>query len=93
MGPEFDPADIDRLQLQSFALEQLINRQVLYQATDMLGLTLADSEVNRQLVDSPAYQVAGEFNEALYRQQVQMLGFTPLQFVDEVRQGLGSELL
>ena len=44
----------------------------------MLGLTLADSEVNRQLVDSPAYQVAGEFNEALYRQQVQMLGFTPL---------------
>jgi peptidyl-prolyl cis-trans isomerase D len=93
MGPEFDPADIDRLQLQSFALEQLINRQVLYQATDMLGLTFADSEVNRQLVDSPAYQVAGEFNEALYRQQVQMLGFTPLQFVDEVRQGLGSELL
>ncbi len=93
MGPEFDPADIDRLQLQSFALEQLISRQVLYQATDMLGLTLGDSEVNRQLVDSPAYQVAGEFNEAVYRQQVQMLGFTPLQFIDEVRQGLGLELL
>ena len=93
MGPEFDPADIDRLQLQNFALEQLINRQVLYQATDMLGLALSDAEVNQQLVESPAYQVAGEFNEALYRQQVQMLGFTPLQFIEEVRQGLGSELL
>ena len=93
MGPEFDPADIDRLQLQNFALEQLIDRQVLYQATDMLGLALSDAEVNQQLVESPAYQVAGEFNEALYRQQVQMLGFTPLQFIEEVRQGLGSELL
>ncbi len=93
MGPEFDPADIDRLRLQNFALEQLINRQVLYQATDMLGLALSDAEVNQQLVESLAYQVAGEFNEALYRQQVQMLGFTPLQFIEEVRQGLGSELL
>ena len=93
MGPEFDPADIDRLQLQNFALDQLINRQVLYQATDMLGLAFSDADVNQQLVDSPAYQVAGEFNEALYRQQVQMLGFTPPQFIEEVRQGLGSELL
>ena len=93
MGPEFDPADIDRLQLQNFALDQLINRQVLYQATDMLGVALSDSDVNQQLVESPAYQVAGEFNEALYRQQVQMLGFTPPQFIEEVRQGLGSELL
>lgn len=93
MGPEFDPADIDRLRLQNFALDQLINRQVLYQATDMLGLALSDSDVNQQLVESPAYQVAGEFNEALYRQQVQMLGFTPPQFIEEVRQGLGSELL
>ena len=77
MGPEFDPADIDRLQLQNFALEQLINRQVLYQATDMLGLALSDAEVNQQLVESPAYQVAGEFNEALYRQQVQMPDLHP----------------
>ncbi len=93
MGPEFDPADIDRLQLQNFALDQLVNRQVLYQATDMLGLAFSDADVNQQLVESPAYQVAGEFNEALYRQQVQMLGFTPPQFIEEVRQGLGSELL
>ena len=93
MGPEFDPADIDRLQLQNFALDQLVNRQVLYQATDMLGLAFSDADVNQQLVESPAYQVAGEFNEALYRQQVQMLGFSPPQFIEEVRQGLGSELL
>ena len=93
MGSDFDPADIDRLQLQNFALEQLINRQVLYQATDVLGLALSDAVLDQRLRESPAYQVAGEFNEALYRQQVQLLGFTPPQFYEEVRQGFGSELL
>ena len=66
MGSDFDPADIDRLQLQNFALEQLINRQVLYQATDVLGLALSDAVLDQRLRESPAYQVAGEFNEALY---------------------------
>ncbi len=93
MGPEFDPNDIDRLQLQNYALDQLINRQVLYQAADTLGFSLSEGEVNQRLLESPVYQVGGQFNEALYRQQLQLMGFTPVQFIAEVRQGLGSELL
>lgn len=93
MGPEFDPNDIDRLQLQNYALNQLINRQVLYQAAGSLGFSLSESEVNQRLLESPVYQLGGQFNEALYRQQLQLMGFTPVQFIQEVRQGLGSELL
>lgn len=93
MGPEFDPADIDRIQLQNYALDQLVNRQVLYQAAAQLDIGFSDAEVNRRLLESPAYQVAGEFSEAVYRQQLQLMGFTPLQFIQEVQQGLGSELL
>ncbi len=93
MGPEFDPNDIDRLELQNYALEQLINRQVLYQAAGSLGISLSENAVNQRLLESPMYQVAGQFNEAVYRQQLQLMGFTPVQFVAEVRQGLGSELL
>jgi len=93
MGPEFDPADIDRVQLQNYALEQLVNRQVLYQAAAQLGIGFSDAEVNQRLVESPAYQIAGEFSEAVYRQQLQLMGFAPVQFIQEVQQGLGSELL
>ena len=93
MGPEFDPADIDRLQLQNYALEQLVNRQVLYQAAAQLGIGFSGVEVNQRLVESPAYQIAGEFSEAVYRQQLQLMGFAPVQFIQEVQQGLGSELL
>ena len=93
MGPEFDPADIDRVQLQNYALDQLVNRQVLYQAAAQLDIGFSDAEVNRRLVESPAYQIGGEFSEAMYRQQLQLMGFAPVQFIQEVRQGLGSELL
>ena len=93
MGPEFDPADIDRIQLQNYALEQLVNRQVLYQAAAQLDIGFSDADVNQRLVESPAYQIDGQFSEALYRQQLQLMGFAPLQFIQEVRQGLGSELL
>jgi peptidyl-prolyl cis-trans isomerase D len=93
MGPEFDPADIDCVQLQNYALEQLVNRQVLYQTAAQLGIGFSDAEVNQRLVESPAYQIAGEFSEAVYRQQLQLMGFAPVQFIQEVQQGLGSELL
>ena len=53
MGPEFDPADIDRIQLQNYALDQLVNRQVLYQTAAQLDIGFSDAEVNRRLVEVP----------------------------------------
>jgi peptidyl-prolyl cis-trans isomerase D len=41
MGADFDPNDLDRLQLQQFALSQLINRQVLYQAAADLNIAVS----------------------------------------------------
>ena len=69
-----------------------MNRQVLYQTAAQLGIGFSDAEVNQRLVESSAYQIAGEFSEAVYRQQLQLMGFAPVQFIQEVQQGLGSEL-
>ena len=38
MGENFNPDDIDPLQLQQYALQQIINRQVLYQAAGDMGV-------------------------------------------------------
>ena len=46
MGPDFDPSNIDVLQLQAYVLQQLINRRVLYQATAGLGLSVDPDAVN-----------------------------------------------
>ena len=93
MGPDFDPSNIDRLQLQEYVLQQLINRQVLYQATDELGIAVPPETVNDELLNSPAYQVDGQFNEAIYRQQLRALGYTPLSFVAEFSNALSAETL
>ncbi len=91
LGPEAD--DIDRLELQQTVLERLISRSVLEQAADGLGIRVPEDEVNRQLVESEAYQVEGQFNEAVYRQQVQALGYTPVEFIAAYTQALSMEQL
>jgi peptidyl-prolyl cis-trans isomerase D len=93
VGPEFDPDDIDRLLLQQSALNQLINRQVLYQTTAGLGIKVSTQEVNEEILASPVYQVDGKFNEAVYRQQVQALGYQPVEFLDAYAGALSSEQL
>ncbi len=93
MGPEFDPSSIDRLQLQQYVLQQLISRQVLYQTTAELGIRVTPEHVNEQLINSPAYQIDGQFNEQIYRQQVQALGYTPVAFVEEFTNALSAEQL
>jgi peptidyl-prolyl cis-trans isomerase D len=93
MGPDFDPSNIDRLQLQQYVLQQLINRQVLYQATEGLGLSVDPDTVNAEIIGSPAYQIDGTFNEAIYRQQVQALGYSPVTFLEEFTAALSSDQL
>lgn len=81
MGEDFDPDSIDPLQLQQYALQQIINRQVLYQAAGEMGVGVSPDEVNKRLVESPAYQIEGRFDESVYLQQVRMMGYTPVEFL------------
>ena len=93
MGPEFDPANIDRQQLSQYVIQQVVNKQVVYQTAAELGLKVPESEVNETLVASPAYQVDGQFNEAIYRQALQLQGFNPVQFLTEYTSALSSEAM
>ena len=83
-GPDFDPSQIDRLELQGYVLEQVISREVMNGASRKLGVRMSDQFVNRELVNSPAYQVDGQFNESVYRQNVQSLGYRPVEFLEVV---------
>jgi peptidyl-prolyl cis-trans isomerase D len=79
--------------LQQSALGQLINRQVLYQTAADLGIKVSSDEVNEQLLTSPVYQIDGKFNEGIYRQQLQMLGYQPVEFLREYQGVLSAEQL
>ncbi|MEM9622813.1 MAG: SurA N-terminal domain-containing protein [Pseudomonadota bacterium] len=93
MGPDFDSSQIDRLQLQQFALQQLIGRQVITQAATRLGVRAPDDYVNQELLQAEAYQIDGQFNEAVYRQQVRMLGYSPPAFLAAYTDAVSSQQL
>ncbi|MEQ9450891.1 MAG: SurA N-terminal domain-containing protein [Pseudomonadales bacterium] len=93
MGPEFDPANIDRQQLSEYVIQQVINRQIIYQTAEELGIQVPQEEVNETLTSSPAYQVDGQFNESIYRQTLQTLGYSPVEFLQEFTSALSSETL
>ncbi len=93
LGPEFDANTLDPLQLQERALQQLIRRQVMYQTAAELGVVTPKETVDQTLLDVPQYQLNGVFDEALYRQHVQMMNYTPAGFHAEITQELSSSQL
>ena len=93
MGPDFDPASIDRQQLSQYVAQQVINKQVMYQTAEKLGIQIPESEVNETLLTAPAYQVDGQFNESVYRQVIQQMGYRPQEFVQEFTSALSAEAL
>lgn len=91
MGPDFDASNIDPLQLSDYVTQQVVSRQVLYQTADELGIEVPPDVVNDELVASEVYQVDGQFNEGVYRQSLNMMGFTPVEFLNEFTDALSSE--
>ena len=91
MGPDFDASSIDPLQLSDYVTQQVVSRQVLYQTADDLGLEVPPEIVNETLVASDVYQVDGQFNEGVYRQSLNMMGFTPVEFLNEFTNAISSE--
>ena len=96
-GEDFDPNDLDRLELQRFALAQIINRQVMVQTAANLNVEVAPRFVDEQLRSNAAFQLDGSFDPTTYRQRIGMLGYTTQTFrermdedysVDELRRGV-----
>ena len=93
VGEDFDPNSIDRLKLREYALEQLITKEVLFQTAENLNIRTSRALVDQRLLDNPVYQKNGLFDEPTYLQQLQMLGYSPIQFVNEYGRSLSAELL
>ena len=83
-GDELDREAIDPLALQQATLEQLIDRTLLEQTIDELGLQSSRAQVDDTVTSDPNFQVDGRFDENLYRRVVSALGFSALEYVEEV---------
>ena len=68
------------------ALNGLISEELLNQAAQQFGITVADYEIASEIQSAPLFNQNGQFNKAAYEQIVKrQLGFTPAQFEEHLR--------
>ena len=93
LGEDVDPALIDREQVRKSTLDLLINRTLLLQLTDDLGLAVAKAELDREITSMPEFQVDGTFDEGRFRSILANAGFSPASFLDDRERGVRIDQL
>ena len=78
------PSEINEDQLRKTVLQNLINRKLLGQAADKLGLYFGDKSLDEEIVKQQVFQVDGKFDAGRFQQVIGGAGYTPLSYRNEM---------
>ncbi len=92
-GNTMDPADFQKPAFKQQVLQRLINRQLLLNANDDLGIKVPDAAVRAQIASLPVFQVDGKFNSTVYLSWLAQRGQSVQQFQADIRQDLATRAL
>ena len=92
-GNTMDAADFEKPEFKQQVLTQLINRQLLLDANDKLGIQVPDSAVRDEVAAAPVFQVNGKFDSSTYLAWLAQQGKTVRQFEDEIRSDIATHEL
>ena len=76
--------------LRGQALEQLIDREVIYQGSRDAGVWVTDQEIREIIFDIPAFQENGRFQRLNYENTLRANRLTPGQFETSIRKSAAS---
>ena len=88
LGGNFDPSMFNEQMLQQAALEGLIQKEVVRQYADRVGMSISAQSVDQLIRSTPEFQVDGQYDANRYQQLVRSLGMTPQQFQQYLREEL-----
>jgi len=77
---EFNEDWIKRLNLKKTVLNSLIERTLIIQTANKMGLWVSEDEIREVIKQYPAFQNNGQFDLALYKAVLQKHRYTPAQF-------------
>lgn len=93
MGGELDEAQIKAMGLRQRVYDQMVERILMTQEADHLGLKVTDAELRAKIAGHPVFQFEGGFNEESYRRVLAANNMTPGQFEEMQRQEVVLEKL
>ena len=93
LGKDFDASLLDDKMLREAALKALIERKLLLQGAEKAGFALSQTELDKVIVQIPAFQVQGKFNADMFDQRIRQEGYTRLQFRQQLEKDIVSSQL
>ena len=69
-------SDFDEELLRDVALQQLIEDRLLMQAAESAGLVISSTSIDREIVNTPQFQINGRFDQDLARRTMAAQGFS-----------------
>ncbi len=84
MGEAADPSLIDESLLRQSTLGLLVDRTLLRQTAEDLGLAASANRLNRDILANPDFQVEGAFDEDRFRAVLASAGFSPASYQSEL---------
>ncbi len=92
MGEQFDKL-APLLNLRQRAMDRLVDRALLFQAAQRLGIAVSEAEIRRRVSSMAAFQRDGKFDLATYQRVLARNRLTPEDFEVSQRDGLIMEKL
>ena len=80
-----DPSVLDDSLIRPNAVEQLISRQLLVQASGDRRMTVSPREVDQYILDIESFQTGGVFDQDLYKFAILNQGYTSAEFKQQVK--------
>ena len=80
-----DPSVLDDSLIRPNAVEQLISRQLLVQASGDRRMTASPREVDQYILDIESFQTDGVFDQDLYKFAILNQGYTSAEFKQQVK--------
>jgi peptidyl-prolyl cis-trans isomerase D len=80
-------------QFRSDILERLINDVLIAQKATELGLRVGDDEIKQTIATLPEFQLAGTFDNTIYRNTLNRAGFSPSDFAEYMRNQMTRQQL
>lgn len=93
LGDAYDPALLNDKLLRQRALDALISRELVFQASQDAGMAVSDQLLAAHIHSAPVFQEDGGFSEQRYQRLLYQQGQTPASFEYDTRRGLQMEQL
>jgi len=92
-GGQFDPVIFDTPQRKSQMLDQLVDQQLLANASEKLQIMVPKSQVDEVIRNEPAFQVDGKFDADRAKMLLTANGRSPAAYRADIEKSIGQRIL